>query len=373
MIDVQVNVLNSAPRSLRSRARMRVHLGAAEVLARVRVLEATGEIQAGATGFAQLRFETPVVALPGERFILRSYSPQRTIAGGRVLDAFAIKHRGREASSAHERLAALAAGARATQVALFVEAAGEGGVRHAELAARTGWRDQLLQKSVAEAKEQGTIIDADGVYVGRARFDHLAQATLAEVEAHHKREPLARGMLRETLRERHFAYAAPEIFRAVVAQLEQRGALVSDKEVVRAAAHSLSLSPADAALRDRLEQVYRQAALEAPTLDEALASAGPAGQSREHGRKILQLLLDAGALLRVNNEFFLHREALAELVEKLRAYAAAHEPERLIDVPAFKELARISRKYAIPLLEYLDRERLTRRAGDKRIILRGPE
>ena len=95
MIDTELEVLPSAPRALRSRARVRVHLGTAEVLARVQVLEEPGEIAVGARGFAQLRLEAPVVALPEERFIIRSYSPQRTVAGGRVLDAFASKHRGR--------------------------------------------------------------------------------------------------------------------------------------------------------------------------------------------------------------------------------------------------------------------------------------
>jgi selenocysteine-specific elongation factor len=368
-IDAQVDVLKNAPRALRSRARVRVHLGAAEVLARVRVLEDEGEIRPGASGFVQLRLEAAIVALPGERFILRSYSPQQTIAGGRVLDAFSVKHRGRELVQARERLSALAGGDRATQLALFVEAVGERGIKRAELASRTGWRDCLLEKFAAEAREQGTIVDAEGVYIGRTRFEHLADATLAEVEAHHKREPLARGMLRETLRERHFAHAAPEIFRAVIARLEQQGALVSDKDIVRAAQHSLSLSPADAALRDRLEEVYRTAGLEAPAFDEALKSAGQNRETREHGRKILQLLLDAGSLVRLGGDLFLHREALEQLVEKLRHYAIEHEPERLIDVPTFKDLAHISRKYAIPLLEYLDRERITRRAGDKRIIL----
>lgn len=369
IIDAQLDVLKNAPRALRSRARVRVHLGAAEVLARVRVLEDAGEIAPGATGLAQLRFEAPVVALPTERFILRSYSPSQTIAGGLVLDAFAVKHRGREVKLARERLLTLATADHATRVALYVEAAGERGLRRAELAARTGWRDSVLERVAAQAIEQGAIVDADGVYVGRKSFDRLAQAALKAVEVHHQREPLARGMPRETLRERHFAHAAPEVFRAVMARLEQLGTLRAEKDVVLASGHSLSLSPADAALRNQLEQVYRTAALEAPTFDEALERAGGTKATRDHDRKILQLLLDTGSLIRVNNDLLLHREALTHLVEALREYAAQHEPERLIDVPTFKHLARISRKYAIPLLEYLDRERITRRAGDKRIIL----
>ncbi|HEY0386260.1 MAG TPA: selenocysteine-specific translation elongation factor [Pyrinomonadaceae bacterium] len=371
IIGVEIGLLKSAPRPLRSRARVRVHLGASEVLARVRILEDGGEIEPGASGFAQLRLEAPVVALPGDRFILRSYSPPRTIGGGRVLDAFAVKQRGREARLARSRLAALGVADHAGQLALFVEAVGERGLRRAELAARTGWRDSLLSQAASSAEAQSAIVDAEGVYIGSASFEALARAALAEVLTHHRREPLARGMLRETLRERHFTHAAPEVFRAVMSRLEQSGTLVSEKEFVRAATHSLSLSPADAALRDRLEEVYKTAALEAPTFDEALERAGgPHPQTtREHSRKILQLLLDAGVLRRINNDLFLHNEVLEQLVEKLREFAAAHEPERLIDVPTFKELTHISRKYAIPLLEYLDRERITRRAGDKRIIL----
>lgn len=369
MIDALVDVLKSAPRALRSRARVRVHLGAAEVLARVRVLEEGDEIAPGASGCVQLRFESPVVALPAERFILRSYSPQRTISGGRVLDAFCVKHRGREARLARERLSALASAGRAGQVAYFVAVAGERGLRQADLAAHTGWRDRVLEESAAQAVEQGLIARADGVYIGRESFDALKRAALSEVEAHHGCEPLSRGMPRETLRERHFAHAPAEVFRAVMSRLESEGALVSEKEIVRTSSHNLSLSPADEALRDRLEQVYRDAALEAPTFDEALAQAKNSQTTREHGRKILQLLIDSGALVRVNTDLLLHRAALNQLVERMREYAGRHEPERLIDVAAFKELAQVSRKYAIPLLEYLDRERITRRAGDRRIIL----
>jgi selenocysteine-specific elongation factor len=370
VLDVQVDVLESAARPLRSRARVRVHLGAAEVLARVRVLEEAGEIAAGESGFAQLRLEGPIVALPHERFIIRSYSPQRTIAGGRILDSHATRHRGREAMTARARLATLTAADSATEFAVFVETAGERGLRRADVAARTGWVDDVLEDAAGRAIESGRIVNADGVYLGSDTFERLSSAALKGVEAHHRREPLARGILRETLREQVFAHAAPEVFRAVMLHLESKGTLRSEKEIVRAASHSLSLSSADTALRDRLEKVYMDAALEAPTFDEALTRADGANQSREHVRKIFQLLVDGGLLVRVHLDLFFHRVALDRLVASLREYAAQHEPERVIDVPTFKELAGISRKYAIPLLEYFDRERITRRTGDKRIILK---
>jgi selenocysteine-specific elongation factor len=391
IMDVAVEMLADAPRPLRSRARVRVHLGTTEALARVRALEDAGEIVAGATGFAQLSLESPVVALPGERFIIRSYSPQRTVAGGVVLDAFAQKRRGRERATARARLAALAEADRAGRLAIFVAASGERGLSRADLAARTGWRDEVLSEAIDEAKRRvavgntranddaaragegdvrGALIEAEGVFLAREILEQLVSAAVAAVEAHHAREPLQKGLARETLRERVFAHVAPEVFRAALAEAERKGLLVAERDVVRARTHTLELSPEDTRLRARLEQIYRDAALEAPTLDEAFALAADGKQlNREHARKILQLLIDDGTLARVTPDLFFHRDALARLVASLQEHAARHEPERLIDMATFKDLAQVSRKYAIPLLEHFDRARVTRRAGDRRIVL----
>jgi selenocysteine-specific elongation factor len=369
ILDASVDVLADAPRGLRTRQRVRVHHGTAEVLARVAALEESGEIAPGARGLAQLRLESPVVALPGDRFIVRTYSPQRTVAGGVVVDAHAQKHRGRERAAARARLAALEGAGRAARLAFFVESAGERGLPLAEAASRTGWRDDVLAAALAEGLRGGALVEAEGVLVGSEIFRGLVRAAVEEVEAHHRREPLARGLARETLRERVFSRAAPELFRAALKQAEGEGALVSERELVRAGGHSLDLSPADAALRDRLESVYRDAGLEAPALDEAYARAGGAKAVREHLRKLLQLLLDSGALVRVKDDLLFHRESLERLTAALRDYADTRAPDRLIDVAAFKELSGVSRKYAIPLLEYFDRERVTRRAGDRRLIL----
>jgi selenocysteine-specific elongation factor len=366
IFDARLQLLEDAPRPLRTRQRVRVHHGTAEVLARVAVLEESGEIATGSEGFAQLRLESPIVALPGDRFILRTYSPQQTIAGGEVLDAHARKHKGRERASARARLSEFATADGAARLAFFVETSGAQGLHRADAAARTGWRDDVLEAALAECKRGGAVLDAEGMLVGAEVLRGLARAAVEEVEAHHKREPLSRGLARETLRERVFTRAAPEIFRAALKSAEDEGALVSERELVRASGHSLELSPEDAAARERLEQIYRDAALEAPALEDALARAGG---GRERARKILQLLIDAGALVRVREDLLFHREALDALVAALRAYAESHGPERLIDVAAFKELSGVSRKYAIPLLEHFDRTRVTRRAGDRRLIL----
>ena len=369
IIDAQVDVLNTAPRPLRSRVRVRVHMGTAEVLARIQVMESGGEIEPGASGFVQLRLESPVVALPDDRFIIRSYSPSRTIAGGRVLDAFAIKHRGRELHQARERLSSLTMADRSRQLEVFAEAAGGVGLSREEVASRTGWPDVVINETVLESVARGAIIEAEDVYLSRTAFDLLADATTEAVRLHHRNEPLSRGLSRETLRERLFALATPGVFRAVLAHLENGGLITTDKEIVRAASHTLTLSPGDAAFKNNLEAVYKAAGLEAPGFEEALRRTGNEGGPAAHSRSIFQLLIDAGTVVRVGNDLFFHKDALDTLLVQLHAYAEANEPDRLIDVAAFKDIAGVSRKYAIPLLEYLDRERVTRRAGDKRLIL----
>jgi selenocysteine-specific elongation factor len=370
VIDVWIDVLPGASRAVRSRSRVRFHIGAAEVLGRVRVLESSPEIGPGKGALAQLRLEAPVVALHGDHFILRSYSPAETIAGGVIVDPFATKHRGREMEHTLSLLRLMMHEDRAAKFAGFVKASGDRGVRLADIAAATGWTNEVLTKVAAEVQAEGSVIDAGGVYLARESLERLSQAVIAELERYHKREPLARGMLRETLREKVFAHSVAELFAGVLARLESDGKVVSEKDIVRLSQHSVGLSEQDAELSKRIEQLYVASGVEAPSIDEAMTKACVPTSQRPQARKLMQLLIDDRKLVRIQGEMFMHTRVLEDLKTRLRNYAGQHEPDRLIDVAAFKDLAGVSRKYAIPLLEYFDREQVTRRAGDKRLILK---
>ena len=370
IIDVWIDMLPGAERPVRTRSRVRFHIGAAEVLGRVTVLDGPSGIPAGGGGLAQIRLESPVVALHEDRFVLRSYSPADTIGGGKVLNPFAAKHRRKEIELTTQLLRSLMGDERAIKLASFVQFSGKHGVRMSDLAAMTGWTNEVLAQASAEAVKQGALVESGGVYVSQESFEQLSNEVVGELERHHKREPLARGMVRETLREKLFAHSLPELFGAVIARLEAGGQVVSEKDVIRSSGHRVDLTDQDSKLSDQIEKAYREAGVEAPSLDEAMARAGIAAAQRVQARKIVQLLLDSKKLVRVQGEMFMHTEVINDLSTKLRDYGAAHEPDRLIDVPTFKTLAGVSRKYAIPLLEYFDREQVTRRAGDKRLILK---
>jgi selenocysteine-specific elongation factor len=198
----------------------------------------------------------------------------------------------------------------------------------------------------------------------------MCATTIDAVESHHKREPLSRGLSREVLRERFFLRVPTEVFRSMLSRLEDDRALVATKDVLHSPNHSWELKGADADLKAKLSKTYKDAGLEPPSFSEAFLKAGLGKTEADHGRKVLQLLIDAGEIVRVHGELMFHRVALEELTKTLKSYAAAREPDRTIDVASFKELARISRKYAIPLLEFLDRQRVTRREGDRRFIVK---
>jgi selenocysteine-specific elongation factor len=252
----------------------------------------------------------------------------------------------------------------------FVEFAGSSGARFTDIAAATGWNDEVLQSVFTSARTTPGLTEAGGVFLSSDIFKNYCDQVREELNKFHKREPLARGLLRETLREKVFAHAAPEIFASVLAALESQKVLVSEKDTVRAFSHSVDLSDQDQRLRQAFEQTYRNAGVEAPSIDELMTQAGVAAPQRAHARKILQLLIDAGKIVPIQGDMLMDTTALKTLKEKLLEYGATNEPDRLIDVATFKELAGVSRKYAIPLLEYFDRARVTRRAGDKRVILK---
>lgn len=371
IFDAEIEVLKDAARSLKSRQRVRVHIGTIEALARVQVLNERAEILQGEKNFAQLRLEVPVVSVPNERFIIRSYSPQITIAGGRVLDNSATKHRRKEAQNARKYLQNLieAGEDKSRIVKVFLETAGEHGLTFADLRARTAWRDQILKTAILENTEKKSIIETENYYLARTPFGNLKTKTLLEIENFHKKEPLAGGISRETLREKIFSHLPPEVFKTVLESLQTENKIAAEKDIIRLSSHNPELSNEEKTLRENLQKIYRTAKLEVPKLEEALNDSIKGTKSNSQtARKIFQLLLNSGEVVKITDEFYFSKSEIENLIAKIRDFAAK-SPDRLIDIPAFKDIAGISRKYAIPLLEYFDRERIMRRAGDKRIIL----
>jgi selenocysteine-specific elongation factor len=365
-IDTELEVLADAPRPLRSRARVRVHLGTTELLARLQILNTDGEIAVGAKDFAQVRLELPAVAVPGERFILRSYSPQRTVAGGIVIDNTAERHRRRELSTIRDGLAERlkAVGRPADLVAFLIKASGANGISTRDLRARTGYRTEILTN--AKTAIGNAVVSAGDRCIDAAEFRSLTNRALTTMEQAHRDDPLAKGLSREALIEKAFAFLPDEIVTAMIASLEREAKLIVDGETLRLPSHGQTLSPDEKKFTDTFLQIYRDSKLDVPRLSEATAQATEAvNLSPQITTKVIRLLIDAGDIVKVTDEFYFGANVIGDLTDKLKTLAGSE-----IDVAKFKEIAGVSRKYAIPLLEYFDRTHVTARVGDKRVILK---
>ncbi|HUX67734.1 MAG TPA: selenocysteine-specific translation elongation factor [Terriglobales bacterium] len=354
-LDVALTLLADAP-AVAHRARLHLHLHTAECVATLLWLEAPdGGAGRGGEGLAQLRLAQPVVAAPGDRFILRQLSPPRTVGGGRVLDPRPEPHRRAQYAAAAAGLRALA-GADAAQALLWqVDRAGPAGVELAELAARLGRRPA----AVAAALEGLPAVRAahPPAVLAAAAMATLEQAMVEALQAFHARQPLLAGAPLDQLA----APGVPAHWRALaIERLRAAGRLeaVPGTALLRLPGRAPTLSPQQRGLRQRLEAYYRQAGLAAPPLPQALAAF-----PQPATRPLLELLVGAGVLVACQPDWLVHAAAL----QKLRAELARRKPlQPRFTVPEFKQWTGLSRKSAIPLLEYLDRVRLTRRVGERR-------
>jgi selenocysteine-specific elongation factor len=283
----------------------------------------------------------------------------------------AAKHRRRDIGPARRFLTSLieSEAGRADRLRMLIETAGERGYSFSDIQARTAWRREVIEDALKECVDRQHIVNAEGRYISRSSFENLRSKTLAEIELQHRREPLAKGILRSTLKEKIFSGLSPSIFKALMSSLERKHEIVSVDDSVKLAQHTLSLSPEESAVKERLGAIYTNSGLEVPKLNDALEEATKGTRiSRDAARKIFQLFLNSGELVKVSDEFYFNAAVLDDLRGKIQEFAE-ESGDRLVDVPKFKDIAGISRKYAIPLLEYFDRMKVTRREGDKRFIL----
>jgi len=355
--DVELTLLPASP-ALKEQSRVRVHAASAEILARVRLLGPRA-LSPGSSAPAQLRLESPGVLAWGDRLVVRSYSPALTIGGARVLDPSPPKRTRSQA----ERVRALAAADAAEAAALMVTEAGAAGVGASLLAARLAVDRRELGALFAGTAAVVPFGREAEVYVAAAALDALRTATLASLEAFHRQNPLKPAMAREELRRRAFPRAPEGVFEGVLESMAERGDLRLAPDAVALSRHAVRFTPDEENARRGLVDAASAAGLSGVELD-ALAAASRL--DRKLLDRVARALLADGTLQRVGESILVHRDSLDALKQEVRR---RWPPGSRLDVAAFKELTGLSRKWVIPLLEYLDRERVTRRAGADRLVL----
>ncbi len=361
-LDARITLLASAP-PLKNRVRVHFHQGTAETIAEVVLLESDA-LAPGSSALAQLRLENEMLLLPGDRFILRQFSPVMTIGGGVVIDALAPRHRRNDSSAipfletlergSHEEILAVFAGKLPRPLAL------------PELIARTGWTEQEIRpgiKRLAEKKRVRIIVDQPLKIAAFALVAQCASAIRSAVGEFHRANPLLAGIPKQELRGR-LRDPDADLFQAALDDAVRAGAVAVSGDLVRRAGREIALTPEEARAKEIIEREFERAGLSVPSFAAVLEKL-PVERAR--AQKILQILLREKTLIKVAEDLAFHQTAVARLRELVAGYKKQKGPS--LPVPAFKELTGVTRKYAIPLLEYLDREQVTRRVGDQRVIL----
>jgi selenocysteine-specific elongation factor len=357
-VDVVIELLASAP-PLRHGARVRFHQGTRELHARVALPGA--HLDAGTSGFARVHLEAPAALVRGDRFILRASSPVVTIGGGAILDPLPPR-RGVRTASAPERFAGLSQGSAAAATAMIGEA-GLQGLPVAQLGSRIACPAEEQVALVDEWQRSGAAVQIGAALVEGRRLTAVADQLLVVVRQHHAAHPLEEGMPREEVRERLFSTAAPGVFEHVLEALSRTQQVVA-RDRVALRGHTLAFTDEEAGARDAMVRLLDEAGLSPPDGAELAARIGA---RREVVDRVANLLVRQKVLVRVGDLLF-HAAALARLKQEVQSLKQEHATDR-IDVATFKDRYHVSRKYAIPLLEFLDRERVTRRVGDARLIL----
>lgn len=355
--DVRLSLLKGA-RPLKNRARVHLHAFASETIAEVTLHEGS-ELKPGTSTFARLRTADPLLLLPGDRAILRQFSPVITLGGALVLDAFPVRRQKKDALLA--LLNVLSNGSREEILAARIARRAENGLSMENAVREMGLRKNALETLANGLIQRKKVLRAGDLFIASEAFSSARSRAVAALEAFHKANPLVAGVSKEELREK--LGLPPEIMQAVLADLANGKKAEVNGEQVRLAGRGVELKDEEAKAKKEIEQAFAGAGLKVPYMDEVLSRL-PVDRAR--AQKLVTLLLRDRVLVKLADNLVFHHSALHGLRQAMTQYKVK-SPR--IDVGKFKDLTGVSRKYAIPLLEYLDRERVTRRVGDERVIL----
>jgi len=366
-IDTRLLLLPGA-KPLKDRARVHAHAYTMETTAEVRFFDSK-ELRPGDEQWVRFRLDNPTLLLPDDRFIVRQFSPVLTVGGGVVLDASPLRRKLAQPDVARF-FSIMTTGTLEERLAARVERRGRVGLPIQEIPAELNITREAATRLAAQsrASSQGgeVLMQCDQVLVSARELMYATNMVRNEVEKFQAANPLVPGINREDLRSR--TKIGPEVFLQIMREMTDRKKLELAGDLIRLPGRGVVLKDEEAESKKTIEQAFASAGLQVPALYTVLAGLKV---DKARAQKIVTLLLRDKVLVKISDELVFHQSALANLRSQLTAYKAKSPPGTVarIDVAKFKAMTGVSRKYAIPLLEYLDRERVTKRVGDERVIL----
>ncbi|MBW2173577.1 MAG: selenocysteine-specific translation elongation factor [Deltaproteobacteria bacterium] len=366
MVDTLLEYLPANEKRLKNRTKVRFHTGTSEILGYAILLDRE-ELLPGEKTLVQFRLDTPVVVVKDDRFVIRSYSPVRTIGGGQILNPIPPKHK-RFRDQVLDGLKRLVESPPAEIIACHLESAGLLGIRFSDLRLMTNLSDKELENHLQQLLSRRDIIQVDKehrIFIHGNTFEELRQKAVKTLEGYHKENPLKVGMAKQELMTRLAPSLSNKLFSLLIQDLSKSDTVVQEKEVVRLSSHSVALGADEQDVSREIEQAYLESGLEPPYFRDMTSSLR---QNSAHAKEILMHMLKEGTLVKVKEDLYFHRGVIEDLKQKLASFLKAKEE---ITTPQFKEMTGVSRKYTIPLIEFFDATKVTIRVGDIRRLREG--
>jgi selenocysteine-specific elongation factor len=361
MVDAVLEYLESSPKKLQNRKRVRFHCGSSEIIATAILLD-RNELHPGETCFAQFRLEKPTVLLSRDRFVIRTYSPIRTIGGGHILNPLPGKKK-RFSKQVLLELNVLMDGSDREIVEQHIKNSQMQGLSRKELSFLANISGDDLEDIIGTLVSNKDIVkyDQENEIVIHADFYAKAKEEMLIILAdYHKRFPLKGGLAKEELRSRVAGNIRDKLFNKLLNDLIKGSAIVRERDTIRASDHRVTLHKEQEEARAKIETIYLEAGLEPPyfkDLDKPIVEVS--------GRDVLETMVKDSTLIKVKEDLYFHKKPIEDLKVKLVDHI---KQKGEITTPELKALTGVSRKYTIPLIEYFDKIQVTVRIGDKRIL-----
>ncbi len=360
-LDVKLDLLKQAPRGLKTGSRIRFYNTTQEAIGRITLL-GTNELAPGQAAFAQLRLEQPVIIQHGDRYILRFYSPVETLGGGMVLHPHPRRHKQATMQESLKNLGLLETGSMEEKLSLLTAGKGLGGMEEPEIIGAVAADKQEITAALASLGQKKAVLRVDSLYVNTGQLAGLEKKTLDLIKLYHKDNPLKPGLDKEELKGMLRMRLSAKVLNLAIDGLVKKKQLEADGPRLKAPGFKAAGGKVNDEVKNRIVEAIRKGGTQPPVREELPALFGI---SDKDAKDLLKLLADEGRTVRINDSLHLDKQ----IVETIRAALRKHlEEKKEITMAEFRDLAKTSRKFAVPLMEYFDSQKLTQRVGDKRVL-----
>jgi selenocysteine-specific elongation factor len=360
-LDAKLDLLKQAPRGLKTGSRIRFYNSTQESIGRITLL-GTSELAPGQEAYVQFRFEQPVIVQHGDRYILRFYSPMETLGGGMVLNPHPRRHKQAVMGESLKNLEVLEKGTIEERLALYISGRGLAGMEEAEAIGTVAADKQEITTALASLTQKKSALRVDNLYVHTSHLAALEKKALDIIAKYHKENPLKPGLEKEELKGMLRMRLSPKVLNLSIDGLVKKKQVESDGSRLRVPGFKAAVGKDQSAFKDKIVEAIRKGGSQPPLREELPALLGITDKD---AKDLLKLLSEEGRTVRINDSLHLHKDTLETIRADLKKYL---EEKKEITMAEFRDIAKTSRKFAVPIMEYFDSQKLTQRVGDKRVL-----